>query len=238
MTEQQICPLCGGTAFEPIPQRDGHYKCKRCGSLPRTRLLGLAVIRAAPAISRQPVVHLAPERGLAHVFRSKYGETWLPADIDTSRYQASWVSRDVMYADLTQVPKYFPVRSVHGFIHSHVLEHLPADISRILEEMNAAIAPGGFQAMVVPIQGQRYEEDLSEGLTDEDRLRRFGHTGHVRNFGRADFQKRVLSHFDGWTHVNLRELISDRELLASAIPGNVLTDLTGSTVFLFIKPAR
>jgi hypothetical protein len=198
-------------------------------------MLGLAILRAAPNADGLPVVHIAPERGLAHICRAKFGDSWTPSDIDTKRYEKSWVGKPVTYIDLVKPSKYLAPSSVKGFIHSHVLEHVPADLDLVISEMNAAVAPGGFQAFIVPINGPLYQEDLNLERTDEYRLGRFGHTGHVRRFGKEDFSAKVLSHFKGWKDLSLKTMFTPEELKVSGIPSSAVEDFTGATVFMFVK---
>lgn len=230
------CLLCGSRTFIQFTKRAEVLRCAKCRSLPRTRMLGLALMHAPPP-ARLPVVHFAPETGLAHFLRARYGDHWTPTDIDPSRYEGKFPGTPVLYADLCRPSDYFEGTSVHGIIHSHVLEHVAADINLVLSEMNAAIAPGGFHAFVVPIRTETYEEDLDMSKSDDYRLRRFGHVGHVRNFGRLDFESVVLSHFRNWHRVDLPSLVSPSEFASAAMPRrDTMSSFTGSTAFLFIKP--
>lgn len=199
-------------------------------------MMGLAILRAAPPPNGLPIVHFAPERGLVPTLRARYGRYWTPADIDLERYSKSWVGKEVVFADLSQPSRYFRPASVGGFIHSHVLEHIPADVGYVLREMNSAVAPGGFHAFIVPIRTDTFEEDLSPSLPSDVRLARFGHVGHMRNFGRSDFFERVLVHFQDWKRIDLSNLITEEDLRATAIPTHALTDFSGTSVFMFIKP--
>lgn len=236
MKLRRQCCLCGSMKFVPIPKKGGQLRCAGCKSLPRTRMLGLAILRGAPSVNGLPIVHFAPERALVALLKARYGNAWTPADVDQERYRKAWVGKDLIYADLAEPSRYFLPESVGGFIHSHVLEHVSADVGYVIRAMNEAIAPGGFHAFIVPVRSERLEEDLSPSLTPAVRLARFGHIGHVRNFGRTDFAETVLAHFDGWKKVELSELVTADELRAAAIPVKALTKYTGSTVFMYVKP--
>jgi len=229
------CNLCGSRKFKSIPNRPTALRCTQCGSMPRTRMLGLTITRAAPLTSL-PVVHFAPERGLSPVLQSRYGALWTPTDIDPDRYRKDWIDRPVQFADLSEASRYFQPYSTGGFVHSHVLEHVPAPIEDILSAMNRSVAPGGFHAFVVPIRTDYFEEDMDLTKPDSYRLERFGHVGHVRNFGRLDFEKRVLSHFKDWHQIPINEIASEAELDQSAIPAkHVFNRYSGSTAFIFVK---
>jgi hypothetical protein len=223
-----LCPLCGAKIEPPVDRR-----CDQCNAAPRTRMLGLALARAAPPnTSKLPVVHVAPERGIAPLMRCLFGDAWLPGDINTERYQKGWMDRPVMRCDLA-TPSFAPA-SLHGLIHSHVLEHIPAPLDRILPALNGAIAPGGFHAFIVPGPfPPTYQEDLEGRMPREERDEKFGHPEHVRLFAEI-----VGRYFIGWRKVAFAELIDESELRLAGIigPKKVLQGFTGKTVHLYIKP--
>ncbi len=74
-----MCPLCGAKIEPPVDRR-----CEQCNAAPRTRMLGLALARAAPRNKLNlPVVHIAPERGIAPLMRCLFGEAPNPASVQT-----------------------------------------------------------------------------------------------------------------------------------------------------------
>lgn len=229
-----MCPLCGAKIDPPVDRR-----CEHCNAAPRTRMLGLALARAAPRNKlKLPVIHVAPERGIAPMMRCLFGEAWTPGDIITDRYQKGWMDRPVMYCDLAKTQ--FAPASLHGLIHSHVLEHVPAPLDEIVPPLNAAIAPGGFHAFIVPGPfPPTYQEDLEGRMSREERDEKFGHPEHVRLFGRDDWEDIVGRYFVGWRKVDFAKQIKESELRLAGIigPKKVLTSFTGKTVHLYIKPA-
>jgi len=229
-----LCILCG-TKLTPTEDDDA---CPGCGAQDRTRMLGLALMRAAPQIAYgKPVVHVAPERGLTPFMRGRYGRTWTPVDFEPSRYQHSYMDREVKFCDLTRPFDFFEKESLRGLVHSHVLEHIPTPLEDFLPKMNELVAPRGFHAFIVPGPfPPHYEEDLDPSVTREERMRRFKHPEHMRIFGTDDWEDRVERHFEGWTKVDLKRFIKIDELDEAGISGRrALTGLSGKTVHLYIK---
>lgn len=226
------CLICGTRkAAEKLPRA----RCTGCRAVPRTEVLGLAILRAAPPISGKPVVHISPEPALIQMMRLRYGSTWKPADFDPPRWKNAKLP-EVDFIDLTDPLRFYGRESIHGWIHSHVIEHVPAPIDQIFESMNAAVAPSGFHAFIVPgPYPPKYDEDLNQDMPREDRIKRFRHPEHMRMFGRDDWPEMVERHFKGWKRVDLGKLISKSELRDAGIETRVFERLTGKTVHLYIK---
>jgi SAM-dependent methyltransferase len=71
---------------------------------------------------------------------------------------------------------------------SHVLEHIPDDITA-LSEMYRVLEPGGLLVLQIPISGDTTLEDDSI-ITDAGRLEKFLQEDHVRLYG-ADITSRI-----------------------------------------------
>jgi hypothetical protein len=84
------------------------------------------------------------------------------------------------------------------------------------------MATGGYHILGVPFFSKRYREDLSDELTPENRLEKFGHEDHVRSFGTEDFSLMFAPAFDGMVQVSLRELIPAHAFEESNIPSRAL----------------
>lgn len=194
-------------------------------------------MRAAPAAAQgRRVIHISPERGVVPVMRARFGQDWTPCDIDPDRYNRPWLTRKAEWTDLSRAGEIYPPGSVHGFVHSHVLEHVPAPLDVFLPEMNAAIAPGGFHAFIVPGPfPPRYREDLEGRMSKQERLEQFGHRDHVRLFGSDDWSERVERHFEGFTRVPLETMITEEECHHAGVPVAALKRLTGKTVHLWVR---
>ncbi|MFG5408139.1 hypothetical protein ABXN37_08465 [Piscinibacter sakaiensis] len=80
----------------------------------------------------------------------KFGTRYIAADFSPEIYQSS-SKVDVRKVDLSRPEAFLPRNSVEGLVHSHVLEHIPGSIERIVAKMNDAIVPGGFHLFSVPV---------------------------------------------------------------------------------------
>lgn len=226
-----VCPLCGGGTFRTYRGRE-NARCAGCGSKERGRFLGLVLQRAAPPPTGGAVYHFAPERKIAEILRKRYGKAYTPADISPETY--GWSKTPVRKVDLCRPADY--IRGpVQGFVHSHVLEHVPASIDRVVRDLNRLLEPGGFHVFQVPIHQGWYREDMDPDLSAEERQARFHQHDHMRAFGRRDFRERVLDLFEGFEAVDLSAHVSAAELSAAAVHPSALNTPTGHSVFLFRK---
>jgi phosphoglycolate phosphatase len=229
------CPVCGGRDFVPFAGRPG-AECAGCGAKERHRLMALVLphVPADPRNAALPVVHLAPEGSIARLLHARFPRSYTPADIDPARYPASPVP--LIRVDLSDPGASFRAGSVAGFVHSHVLEHVPVPLASVLPAMNACLAPGGFHVLQLPVVPGRSDEDLSPGLTDADRLRRFGQRDHVRRVGADDLARDVLAHFEGFRRLDVAALVSPRDLRRAGVPDHARTGDSGHSVYAFVKP--
>ncbi|RXF74456.1 hypothetical protein [Hansschlegelia zhihuaiae] len=199
----------------------------------RTRYLALAISKLAPPPSGYQVVHFAPEKGLAKLLHAKYASHYVAADYAPERY--SNIGLPVKFVDLREPGSHFPPDSVQGFIHSHILEHIPAPIDKVVTDMNNAVRKGGFHIFVLPVRGQRYREDLSPDLSPEERSVQFGHPEHMRDFGRRDLPDLLARWFSGWSQQDMSLHITEDELMSANIPATAQSQMTGHSVFFFSK---
>lgn len=231
MTEP-ACPICHSTKFGDYRGRR-LVRCAGCGSKERTRFMYCVLRDLAPPPNGLPVVHCAPEHAITTLLTQKYGDNYQPADYAPSFYP--WVERPVKQIDLTRPLDYFEKKSVQGFVHSHVLEHIPSDLHRTIKDMNAAIIPGGFHTFCVPFFSNYYREDMDLSMPHPERERLFGQHDHVRSFGTLDAEQRLLSLFDGFDRTDMAETYAADKLAAHAIPPNAATSMTAHTIFHFVK---
>jgi len=189
---------------------------------------------AVPKGVNLPVYHFAPERSIAGVLLELFGDNYRPADLVPDSY--SWSKVPVRRVNLSRPLNHFRPESVGGFIHSHVLEHVPASIDRVVSEMNAALAPGGFHIFQVPIHHGWYREDMDPDMDPSDRTRLFHQHDHMRQFGDKDFEERVLELFDDMIRIDLSDALDSEMLKQAAVPASALTRNTGHTVYLHVKP--
>ena len=182
-----------------------------------------------------PVFHFAPEQSLQNVLIEKYGARYIAADFAPEAYEV-WSNVPLRKIDLSRPNNYLPKASVEGLIHSHVLEHIPGSIERVISQMNDAIAPGGFHLFAVPIEVGWYREDMNPNLSDKEKTERFRQFDHIRVFGTEDFEDRCLRLFEkDFTRIDLKTKISQHDLYRASVGQTALNNYTGNTPFLFIK---
>ena len=181
-----------------------------------------------------PVYHFAPEIGVARLLGERFGANYRPADIDPAAFEGLGVP--VARVDLCHPLRHMPAGSAGGLVHSHVLEHIPVSLERLLRDLNSTIAPGGFHLFQAPIHSGWYREDVDPDMDPATRTERFYQEDHVRCFGTEDFAERVLALFeDDFDRIDIAALFKRRELMMACIPPSALDSLTGHSAFLFVK---
>ena len=228
------CPLCGGTRFRAFRGRP-FAECKGCLSKERQRMLALFLpyLDVDDRNSCLPMVHVAPEPAIAALLHRRFPDTYTPADIDPERFKGSPVP--LVKLDLTKVGATFRPGSVGGFIHSHVLEHLPVPLSAVLPDMNNCLAPGGFHLFQLPIYPGQTTEDFSPDLTKAERKARFGQGDHMRRQGSDDLHRDILVHFEGMTRIAVSDFVTPEVAERARIPARAVTSDTAHTLFAFFK---
>ncbi|MBP1872344.1 hypothetical protein J2Z19_002056 [Ensifer adhaerens] len=198
-------------------------------------MLALAIRKLAPPPSKKPmpVYHFAPDLGVCDLLQARYSGAYAPADFAPEEY--AWMKTPVRKVDLSRPLDYMAPNSVYGMVHSHVLEHVPGSIDKIITDMNRAIAPGGFHLFQVPIETGWYREDMDPNMATSERERVFKQFDHLRAFGQKDFEDRCLRLFDGFDQIDLRKHLDEEDLAHAAVPASSLTSNTGHTAFMFIK---
>lgn len=188
-TDDKVCPLCDGREFIDDKTRVG-TKCAGCGSLPRTRVCWLMIDKHVPLKQGSRVLHLAPEKAIAKKLHERCGDGYEPVDYDAERYSGITriTGRPVRKFNLCADAANLPSDTYDLVVHNHVLEHIPCNYTRALQELHRAVAPGGTHLFSVPMNDGYYQEDLDPNTSTEERLRRFGRVDHLRRFGRANFE--------------------------------------------------
>jgi phosphoglycolate phosphatase len=159
--------------------------------------------------NRLPVWHFAPEPGMQSVLMKRFGTRYIPADFSPELY-SSWSQMPVQKVDLSYPNEYLTIGSVEGLVHSHILEHIPGSIERVISQMNDAIVPGGFHLFCVPIHPGWYREDMNPTMSAKEREDLFYQDDHLRVFGEEDFEDRCLRLFENdFTRIDLKTLIPD-----------------------------
>ena len=230
-----FCPICGGNEFAEYRGRP-RCSCAKCGSKERHRFMALVLrSKLVPKNIGLPVYHFAPEPSIGGVLLELFGDNYQPADLVPDTY--AWSTVPVEQVDLRRPLDVFEPGSVGGFIHSHVLEHIPASIDRVVRDMNAALAPGGFHIFQVPVHKGWYREDMDPDMDQSERTRLFHQWDHMRQFGDRDFEERVLELFVGMERIDLSGVLDSDQLRRAAIPPSAITRHTGHTVYAYRKPS-
>jgi hypothetical protein len=232
--ESHRCPLCGSRKFKDYRGRT-NAACAGCGAKERHRLLGLVLPKILPEKLEAPLVHMAPELGIARLLWERYGDLYRPVDFSPEGYAKLPVPAQKF--DLVRPLEYFAESSVEVVLHSHVAEHIFAPVGSFMRELNKVIRPGGLHIFQVPIRQGLYDEDLDPSLTARDREIRFGQYDHVRWFGDQDLQQHLLDHFVDCDRVGLDGLVRKDELTRAGLRSDILTRFTSDTIFIFRKQA-
>lgn len=179
------CNICGSTRFV-APHKRGHTQCDGCGSNERARLLWLMLQKHELLRPGLRVLHIAPEHAFAERLHAIWGEGYEPVDVDPELYSFAPNMRRI---DLVEDAAKLPSRHYDLVLHSHVMEHIPCNITAILYHLHRALKPDGKQLCCVPIiRDGHYAEDLGP-LLPADATARFGQHDHVRSFGGVDIQR-------------------------------------------------
>lgn len=183
------CPICYGSDF--ICADDGSKtRCTSCGADARARMMAAVLLRTDVGLPLGPVVHFAPQPALERLMRRRFGGHYRPTGM----------------ADMIGG---FAAESIYGFVHSHVLQQVSEDPAGVIERLNAALMPGGFQMFQMPLRSDGRE---------------------IANL--------VLPKFQKWNRKRLLSPLGDAEAYEYALPGSALSRNNASTVYVFVKPKR
>jgi len=228
--ETIACNVCGGATFLDMNKRE-KVRCSKCGSLERTRVIKLTLDDLGFPEPGMRVLHLAPEGGLANHLKSRVGEANYDArDIDVERYAHVKVS----YFDLVKDADKLPSEQFDLIIHSHVIEHLPCNVTAILYHLHRSLTKRGVHVFSFPIYGAYYEESLFP-LSEEERHRRFGQFDHVRKFGVEDIGLTLGMIFRLPEQYDLTGRFTKNALRSANVPEEAWRGFTGHSVFAMRK---
>lgn len=175
------CPLCerGAVAYLPsgTPPRP-HALCPFCGSLERTRMMGLALKQRGLPKAGQRVLHVAPDRSLRERIQATPGIIYIAGDKKEPGYTYPPGTVDL---DVTSLP--YPADHFDLVICSHVLEHVPDDRTA-MRELCRVLKPDGLAILLVPMSTRPVTDEDPAVIDPDERQRRFGQRDHVRLYGR------------------------------------------------------
>lgn len=211
------CPVCGSSAACFLPFGLGGRRnalCPNCGSLERHRFLWLYLSRHTRLLRQVArVLHTAPEPCLEPRLRALPNLRYRSLDLFDP-------TADVR-ADLCDLP--FGTGAFDLLLSSHVLEHLPDD-RPALGELARVLRPGGRAVIMVPYDpGLAETEEGGHVTAPAERLARFGHPYHYRNYG-ADFPQRLAAAGFMVTPVRVKRLLTPHRRRFFRLNDNFLFD--------------
>lgn len=178
------CPCCGARLrrFEPfglVPRDEA--RCPICGSVERHRLVWLYMKHKTDLLDgrSKKMLHVAPEKQLARLFKAQSHIDYLSADL---------VSPNAMVRmDITDIR--YPENAFDVIYCSHVLEHVPED-RKAIREFYRVLKASGWAILQVPITADATFEDPTV-TNPKERERLFGQHDHVRRYG-PDYLDRLV----------------------------------------------
>lgn len=208
------CPICGSAEFQ-LRQKRGYVLCAGCGSNERARLIWMMLAEHDLLRPGLRVLHIAPERAFAGRLQDLYGDGYEPVDIDPALYD---FLPDIRRIDLVEEAAKLPSDYYDIILHSHVMEHIPCNITAILYHLHRSLTPEGKQVCCVPIiRDGYYAEDLGP-IATEEATRRFGQDDHVRTFGGMDIQRTLGMIFALPESYDLTAAFDEATLIRNNIP--------------------
>lgn len=230
MDIEAACNLCGHTDFMAVGNRPT-AKCRKCGSLERTRLMWMYIEEEVVLGPGTRVLHLAPERGTYSRLRQVVGAaSYTAADLFPNLFP---FAEGIVEIDLCNLNDW-PSERYDLIVHSHVLEHTPCSIAYTLYHLHRMLTPTGRHICVIPFSRGRYDETFGD-ILEEERVRRFGQNDHVRLIGADDRDMhigkiiRLPPDFDATTR------FAEERLLAANIPAVAWRGFTPNTVLSLAK---
>jgi SAM-dependent methyltransferase len=176
------CTCCKRT-FRSFKSFAGNAQCPYCGVLERHRLLWLYLERESNLLAAgNKLLHLAPERGFEGALKRQSALDYVSADLDPKKADVE--------ADITHLP--FADETFDWVLCSHVLEHVPEDVTA-LSQLCRVLKLGGTAIIMYPVDYSRRQTYEDFTITDpEERRKAFDQHDHVRVHG-ADHADRLVA---------------------------------------------
>ena len=174
-------------------------------------------------------MHLAPERGIFQYLSAIPGLDYEAFDLQPKNFPFAPVKPINLVTDLPSRPSHY----YDVIIHSHVMEHIPCNITAVLFHLNRMLKNSGEQACVIPFLPGNYAEDLGP-MERSKRIERFGQGDHLRRFGSQDVATSLGMIFRLPETYDLDTVFDPLELDRFNIPGYCRKGFTPHT-FLRLK---
>lgn len=225
------CNICGSPFFVAMKSRK-NVRCLNCSSLERTRLLYLYIQHFSILSQNARVFHLAPEEGLYHEILSIVSpDNYLVVDLDPKRYS---FAKNIQKFDLCNDIDDLPDKHFDLIIHSHIMEHIPCNISYVLKGLHRSLKDDGWHICVIPFMEGYYDECFAP-LSPEEAQSRFGQFDHVRRFGIKDIHNSLGRIIPIDINYDVTNIFSPETLIKSNIPRHCWKGLTAHTVLALRK---
>jgi len=181
------CNLCGSEEFVDMNQTTRkNVKCKKCGSLERTRLLWM-YLQKFKIDKETKLLHIAPEKGLYKALLKLLNKHhYIVGDVNPKQYSFVEECIEINLCNLENQPSF----EYDLIIHSHVLEHIPCNIAYTLFHLHRMLKKDGYHIFIIPFLNGKYDECFQH-LSHEERIRRFGQHDHLRRFGKEDISSHI-----------------------------------------------
>jgi phosphoglycolate phosphatase len=196
----------------------------------RTRIIKVVLdmeLRIRPGMS---ILHIAPEAGLSQFLRSLTDVNYRAVDLCPGLYRHCRVEEMNLVHDAEKLPS----EAFDLIIHSHVMEHIPSNVSAVLMHLHRALKNDGLHIFAVPIYSGHYEECL-EDIGPVERRRRFHQEDHVRRFGRDDIQLTLGKLFSIPETYDLGQRYSGVDFVKCNIPEGATRGYSSHSVFCLRK---
>jgi hypothetical protein len=223
------CNICESTEFVDFKDRP-KAMCFSCRSVERTRVLKVIFDKVFKIKPKMRVMHFAPELGIGRYLRSIVGDGYEAYDIDPPRYPAEL---NVKPFDLVEDTEKLESNTYDLILHSHVMEHIPCNVTAVLYHLHRAVKRSGRHIFSVPFFHGASEEDLGS-ISPQEKERRFGQDDHVRKFGRGDIDRNLGKIFHLPAH-DLLKVESAENLEKFSIPKMAWQGHTSHSFFVLKK---
>jgi len=229
MPSAQRCNICGAAEWKDFAGRP-NAACAACGSLERARLVALTLDTLGLPKPNSRILHVAPERGLAALFR-KATANYRAVDFAPQSYPELKVEPFDMCKDVLTLE----TESLDLIVHNHVLEHILCDVTSVILHLHRALKPEGYHIFSIPIFHGRYDEYLGR-LDPKKAAERFGQHDHCRYYGREDVPAKLGMVFrvDLEEHILARKF-TESQLRSVNVQKTFWRNLNGNTIFALRK---
>jgi len=230
--ENVLCPICYSTEFGDFRNRK-KIRCVGCGSFERSRYLWSVLTELDLKNTKGPILHIAPEVGIARLLKERYGDKYQAVDFEPEIY----TDTDIDVAKIDLCSDLFSIKegSIGTIIHVHVLEHVRCNVTLVLQELNRIIEPGGFHIMGLPFMDGHSKEDLNPSLSVDYRMQNFGHEDHMRVFGSEDWDRIYAPIFNEFNKIDASSICDIDLLRKIRVPVVALKGKMGHSINVWEK---